>query len=203
MGVLVQQDVEGGGLEGVAGEDGGGLVIGPVHGGTAAADVIVVHTGQVVMDQAVGVDAFEGAGGAQHRPLLDVEQIGRLKREEGPQPLAGAEGGIAHGFGQARFGAVGAGQQLVEGDRDQIGDLGHPVDDALLRRIGGEDSGGGDGGQNSLPPTGTSRSTPIRTTSPAASGKPRVRTSDMKGPIWRGGKLTTAATLRPSSWSRV
>jgi hypothetical protein len=25
----------------------------------------------------------------------------------------------------------------------------------------------------------------------------------MKGPIWRGGKLTTAATLRPSSCSRL
>ena len=109
MGVLVQQDVEGCGLEGIAGEDGGGLVIGLVNGGSAAADVVVVHTGQVVVDQAVGMDAFEGAGGAQHRPFLDVEQTGRLQREEGTQPLAGAEGRIAHGLGQARFRAVGAG----------------------------------------------------------------------------------------------
>ena len=101
VGVLMQQDVEGGGLEGVAGEDGGGLVIGLVHRGATAADVVVVHTGQVVMDQAVGVDAFEGAGGAQHRPFLDVEQIGRLQREEGPQPLAGAQRRVAHGLGQA------------------------------------------------------------------------------------------------------
>jgi signal transduction histidine kinase len=33
------------------------------------------------------------------------------------------------------------------------------------------------------------------------SGKPRVSTSDMNGPIWRGGKLTTAATCRPTSVS--
>ena len=198
VGVLVQQDVKGGGLQGVAGEDGGGLVIGPVHGRTAAADVVVVHTGQVVMDQAVGMDAFQGTGGAQHRPLLDVEQIGGLEGEEGTQPLAGAKGGIAHGLGQARFRAIGAGQEFIQGNSDQVGDLGHPVDHALFRRVGGEDPV-----QNSLPPRATSRSTPIRTTSPAASGKPRVRTSDMKGPIWRGGKLTTAATLRPSSWSRV
>ena len=198
VGVLVQQDVEGGGLQGVAGEDGGGLVIGPVHGRPSAADIVVVHTGQVIVHQAVGMDAFEGTGGAEHRPLLDVEQIGGLEGKKGTQPLAGAEGGIAHGLGQARFGAIGARQEFIQGDGDQIRDLGHPVDHALLRRIGGEDPV-----QNSLPPRGTSRSTPIRTTSPAASGKPRVRTSDMKGPIWRGGKLTTAATLRPSSWSRL
>ena len=30
---------------------------------------------------------------AQHRPLLDVEQIGGLEGEEGTQPLAGAKGG--------------------------------------------------------------------------------------------------------------
>ena len=144
------------------------------------------------------MDAFQGAGGAQDRSFLDVEQAGRFQGEEGPQPFAGAEGRIAHGLGQARFGAVRARQEFIEGDRDQIGDLGDAVDDALFRRIGGEKLG-----QNSLPPRGISRSTPIRTTSPAASGKPSVRTSDMKGPIWRGGKLTTAATLRPSSWSRL
>ncbi|KAK0329816.1 hypothetical protein LTR94_035228, partial [Friedmanniomyces endolithicus] len=106
-------------------------------------------------------------------------------------------GRIAHGLGQARFRAVGARQQLIQGDRDQVGDLGHAVDDGLFRRIGGEH------GQNSLPPSGRSRSTPARTTFPSASGKPSVSTSDITGPIWRGGKLTTAATLRPCNSSRV
>ena len=44
---------------------------------------------------------------------------------------------------------------------------------------------------------------PISTTLPSASGKPSVSTSDMIGPIWRGGKLTTAATCRPTSSSSV
>ena len=51
--------------------------------------------------------------------------------------------------------------------------------------------------QNSLAPFGTSRSGANSTTAPSSSGKPRVSTSDMTGPIWRGGKFTTAATCRP------
>ena len=39
------------------------------------------------------------------------------------------------------------------------------------------------------PPFGTFRAGPISITSPAASGRPSVSTSDMKGPIWRGGKI--------------
>jgi len=50
-------------------------------------------------------------------------------------------------------------------------------------------------------PFGTARSTPARTIAPAASAKPRVRTSERTGPIWRGGKLTTASTCRPTRTS--
>lgn len=55
--------------------------------------------------------------------------------------------------------------------------------------------------QNSRAPGGTSASGWNSTTLPSASGKPRVSTSDMNLPIWRGGKLTTAATIRPTSAS--
>ncbi len=57
--------------------------------------------------------------------------------------------------------------------------------------------------QNSLPPSGTSWPGPISTTSPFASGTPSTRTSDSTGPIWRGGKFTTASTWRPTSPSGV
>ena len=55
--------------------------------------------------------------------------------------------------------------------------------------------------QNSRPPSGTLRSMAPSTTSPSSSGKPSVSTSDMNLPIWRGGKLTTAKTCRPTSVS--
>ncbi len=57
--------------------------------------------------------------------------------------------------------------------------------------------------QNSRAPSGTGKSGENKTTSPSASGKPSVNTSDMNLPIWRGGKLTTAATFLPTSLSAV
>ena len=42
-----------------------------------------------------------------------------------------------------------------------------------------------------------------RITLPSSSGTPSASTSDMNGPIWRGGKFTTATTRLPSSSSRV
>ena len=51
--------------------------------------------------------------------------------------------------------------------------------------------------QNKRAPFGTSWSGRTSTTAPFSSGKPTVSTSDMKGPICRGGKFTTAATWLP------
>ncbi len=52
-------------------------------------------------------------------------------------------------------------------------------------------------------PSGTSASGASRITRPCSSEAPSTSTSDLTGPIWRGGKLTTATTRRPSSSSRV
>ena len=45
--------------------------------------------------------------------------------------------------------------------------------------------------------SGRSRTTPF-----SSSSAPRISTSERTGPIWRGGKLTTPTTSRPSSSSR-
>ena len=57
--------------------------------------------------------------------------------------------------------------------------------------------------QNIRPPTGTSRSGRRRITRPSSSGTPSTSTSERTGPIWRGGKFTTATTRLPSRSSRV
>ena len=98
----IGQHLEGERLQGVAGEDGGRLVEGAVHRRLAAAKVVVVHAGQVVMDQRIAVQKLDRRAGAQ-RPLARApEQAGGLDGEERAQPLAAAEHRVPHGGDEAR-----------------------------------------------------------------------------------------------------
>ena len=64
----IGDDVEGQRQQRVAGQDGGRLVEGLVHGRLAAAQIVVVHRRQVVMDEGIAVHAFERRADAQARP---------------------------------------------------------------------------------------------------------------------------------------
>ena len=55
------------GEEPVAGEDRHVLAVLDVRGRPPAAQLVVVHRGQVVVDQRVGVDQLDRGGGGQHR----------------------------------------------------------------------------------------------------------------------------------------
>ena len=55
-------ELEGKGVEGVAGQDGEGLAVDFVVGGPAAAEVVVVHGGKVIVDEGEAVDHLDGAG---------------------------------------------------------------------------------------------------------------------------------------------
>ena len=48
------------------------------------------------------MNAFECAGRLERGLVRDIEQLGRLNEKEGPQSLAAAKRGIAHGFGERR-----------------------------------------------------------------------------------------------------
>ncbi len=52
--------LEGEGLESVAGEDGGGFAEDDVAGGLAAAEVVVVEGGEIVVDEGISVDHLQG-----------------------------------------------------------------------------------------------------------------------------------------------
>ena len=97
------EDVEGEGQQAVAGEDGGRLVECLVRGRPAAAQIVIVHRGQVVVHQRVAMHAFERRAG--HQGLL-ARRPRTARRDSttrnGPQPLAAAEARIAHGIEQAR-----------------------------------------------------------------------------------------------------
>ena len=98
----IGQHLEGERLQGVAGEDGGRLVEGAVHRRLAAAEVVVVHRGQVVMDQRIAMQKLDRRAGAQRPVARAPEQAGGLDGEERAQPLAAAEHRVPHRGHEAR-----------------------------------------------------------------------------------------------------
>ena len=68
------QNFEGAGLQRVSGEDGNGFAEGHVAGGLAAAQVVVVERGQIVVDERIGVKHFDGCAepldASRQRPAM-------------------------------------------------------------------------------------------------------------------------------------
>ena len=92
-----------------------------MDGGTAPAQVVIVHAWQVVVDQRIGVDAFHRDGGAQQRIFVGIEKAAHFQHEERPHALAAGERGVAHRLEQALLGALHRRQQGVDGGRRALG----------------------------------------------------------------------------------
>ena len=67
IGRRLGQDLEGQRLQGFAGQDRGRLVEGLVHGRAAASQIVVVHGGQIVVDEGIAMQELDGGAGA-HGP---------------------------------------------------------------------------------------------------------------------------------------
>ena len=95
--VEARDDLEGEGEEGVTGKDGGRLVKGLVDGRPTAAEIVVVHGGQVVMGKAVAMQAFERGGGVDRRRAGLAEQGGAFNEEKRAEALPAGKRRMAHG----------------------------------------------------------------------------------------------------------
>jgi len=84
-------------LKGVAGEEGDGFAIDFVAGGDAAAQVVVIHARQVVVNEGVGVEAFDGGGGQEGGLARRAAGCGGGGTEDGAQAFAAGEQAVAHG----------------------------------------------------------------------------------------------------------
>ena len=118
-----EQVLEGERLEAVADEDRGRLVERLVDGGPAAAQVVVVHGGEIVVHEGVGVDGLERHREAhRERPVRDVAAVGlaRGEDERRAQALPAAEERVAHRLDEPRRTLPGAG----------VGERGEPRLDA-------------------------------------------------------------------------
>src|SRR5713226_1184335 len=85
------------GQKSVAGENGDGFAEFFVASGFAAAEVIVVQRGQIIVDQGVRVDEFDGASRMKRGCDIASKDARRLETEDGANALASREDAVAHG----------------------------------------------------------------------------------------------------------
>ena len=94
------ESLESEGLEGVAGEDGDGFAEEDVAGGLAAAEVVVVEGGEVVVDEGIRVEHFKGGrkiGGSVGDIGGVGDHTGGFHAEDGAEAFAACEGAMTHG----------------------------------------------------------------------------------------------------------
>ena len=92
----------------------------PVAGRPAAAQVVVVHGRQVVVDQAVGVDQFDRGCRRIEPPQRRAEGLAGHVDQHRPQALAAAQDAVAHRLAQPRRGRVVARELLIEAAFDAL-----------------------------------------------------------------------------------
>ena len=107
-----------------------------MHGGLAAAQIIIIHAGQIIMHQRIGVQHFNRRRHAQGRVARHVELRRAFQHQETAQPFAAAHAGIAHGFKQPRLiafrrrdqgikRAINFGSRCRHGGSKGLGGIGH------------------------------------------------------------------------------
>ncbi len=84
------------GQERVAREDSDAFAKNFVTCGAPAAQVVVVHAGEVVMNEGIGVDAFHGAGGGEGVFGKAAAEFRGREGEGGAQALAPCKKAISH-----------------------------------------------------------------------------------------------------------
>ena len=105
-------------LQSIAGKDCGRLIELPMRGRAAAPQVIVIHRGQIVVHERVGVDQLDGGCERIERRFVGADELATRIDEQRPYALPAAQHGIAHGgeqsLGNLMVGAENGGEFLID-----------------------------------------------------------------------------------------
>ena len=112
------------GQKAVTREDSDSFAIDAVVCGATSTEIIVVHAGEIVVNEGVGVNAFDGASGGNCKGLFSPNGSSSGEAEDRAKAFAPCEKTIAHGA--VDEGWIGLGRdELIEGFFDQ-GKAGFP-----------------------------------------------------------------------------
>jgi hypothetical protein len=102
--------LEGEGEERITSEEGIGFAEPDMGGGSSAAKIVVIHTGEVIVDEGVGVQNFEGEAGEEGGIGFAASGFAGSHAEDGAEAFAACENGIAHGFVEDGWACGGSGE---------------------------------------------------------------------------------------------
>ncbi len=94
--IQVRQGQKGVRLQRIADQDRSGFAELDVHGRKAASKHVVVHRGQIVVDQSTSVHHLDGGAGVGEHVRRRVGQCAGSQTEQGAGALPAMQGGVAH-----------------------------------------------------------------------------------------------------------
>ena len=112
------------GQKAVTCEDSDSFAIDAVVCGSTPTEIIVVHARQIVVNEGVGVNAFDGASGGNCKGLFSANGSSGGEAEDRAKTFAPCEKTVAHGTVNEGWVGLG-GDELIEGFFDQ-GKAGFP-----------------------------------------------------------------------------
>jgi len=117
-GGCLSENPEGKGQQRIPGKDRNSFAVHFVGRRPSPSEVIVIHTREVVMNEAVGMEAFHGAGGWHRRRDLAAARLGSRQTKDGPEAFSSGEYAVAHRLVDRLRLPVRSGKIVIEGAID-------------------------------------------------------------------------------------
>jgi hypothetical protein len=92
----VSGDLERDRQQSVASQDRDAVAENFVTGGTTAAQIVVVHAREIIVNERIGVDAFHGTSMRQSGARFSTARFGRRETENWPEPFSPGKQTVAH-----------------------------------------------------------------------------------------------------------
>ena len=100
--IALGQHLKGECQQSVTGENGHRFTELFVAGRQTTAEVIIIHRGQIVVDEGICMDHFNRTSSRHGNSVLSAARFGRQDDEQGAETLAGGEEAVGHGFLKGR-----------------------------------------------------------------------------------------------------
>ena len=123
-------------LQCIADQQGGRLVVFDMAGRPAAPQHVVVHAGQIVMDQRIGMDQFDGTGGCIDLLRIGAECLTGGMAQQWTHTLAATERAVTHRCMQAHWRGRGRRQPALQRGLGAALDHGHPGAEIAAQLLG-------------------------------------------------------------------